>query len=519
MRKLAATIFAATVFLAQVAFAGTSFPPQTLSGATFPVPSVPHLIIDSDLGQDQGDAAALALAHALADNGECQILAVLQSTSTADKAAAEQVINTYYNRGDIPVGILSDYTLTESDVYGATLANTRPNTLTATGAAVPGAITVYRQTLAAQPNKSVTIVSIGQKHNLLDLWNSPADGFSSLTGAQLIALKVKQIVVMGGDAPTGAEFNLTSDPSGAQVLNSLAGSSIEVVFVGYTLGNSVSSNLTGAPIYSPVRQAFVLAGSLTRPAWDELAVLYAVRGLAFGGTNYFSLGSAGLNTVNGSGDNTFSTSSGGNEYYLSLASGMTTSTMGSILSALETRGPLLNPVLPGNIGPAQTVPSGASTPLAWHNLGAYNKVHISCANLQVATNNQPIIARVGESAVFQTGSEYAWSTNWMKIGGSPTTGQNGNGSDVAINLTADGNGVGNTSTYGANIDIDIPINQSGQYTFIKYSSVFTDGSNVTAVLQGAALMFHDTNTITDFEIYPGSGNWSGSGTCQMTVAG
>ncbi len=73
----------------------------------------------------------------------------------------------------------------------------------------PKAVDVYRQTLAAAPDQSVTIISVGFLVNLADLLQSPADSFSPLTGVELVRKKVKELVVMGGHFPRGdgAEYN------------------------------------------------------------------------------------------------------------------------------------------------------------------------------------------------------------------------------------------------------------------------------------------------------------------------
>jgi len=66
------------------------------------------LIIDTDLGPDCDDAGALAVAHALEQRGEAKVLAVGYATSNPYGAPACDAINTYYGRGDCPVGTLKE---------------------------------------------------------------------------------------------------------------------------------------------------------------------------------------------------------------------------------------------------------------------------------------------------------------------------------------------------------------------------------------------------------------------------
>ncbi len=169
------------------------------------------------------------------------------------------------------------------------------------------------------------------------------------------------------------------------------------------------------------------------------------------------------------------------------------------------------------VGSSQSTPVGASTPVQWNNLGVYSHVHLSCSNLQVATNGAYIFVRVGEGGVFQTGNEYVYSNNWMIIGASPTAGQTGANNTGALNMTNDGvNGMSNISTIQGSVELDMPINPAGAYSRINWHSMYTDTSNNTAVSMGGGLMFNDTNTLTDLEILPSTGNWAG-GKCLLTA--
>jgi len=65
----------------------------------------------------------------------------------------------------------------------------------------PNPVDLYRQILCEAQNGTVTIISIGFFDNLAGLLDSEADAYSNLTGRELIATKVKELVVMGGDYP------------------------------------------------------------------------------------------------------------------------------------------------------------------------------------------------------------------------------------------------------------------------------------------------------------------------------
>lgn len=72
--------------------------------ALFAVAATPKVIFDTDMITDFDDVGALACLHALADAGECEILATVSSTRGNASVGAIEVINHYYGRPDIPTG-------------------------------------------------------------------------------------------------------------------------------------------------------------------------------------------------------------------------------------------------------------------------------------------------------------------------------------------------------------------------------------------------------------------------------
>ena len=62
------------------------------------------IIFDTDLGPDYDDVGALAFLHAMADSGKVDILATVSSNKHDLVAPAINVINTYFGRGELPVG-------------------------------------------------------------------------------------------------------------------------------------------------------------------------------------------------------------------------------------------------------------------------------------------------------------------------------------------------------------------------------------------------------------------------------
>ena len=79
-----------------------------LGAALFASPLVsaaaPKIIFDTDMVEDYDDVGAMAVLHALADEGKCEILAMASCTRDNSSVAAVEVLNAFYGRPGIPVG-------------------------------------------------------------------------------------------------------------------------------------------------------------------------------------------------------------------------------------------------------------------------------------------------------------------------------------------------------------------------------------------------------------------------------
>ena len=67
-------------------------------------PPVP-IIFDTDIGNDVDDALALGMIHALQSRRECNLLAVTITKDHQQAAAFTDAVNTFYGRGEIPIGV------------------------------------------------------------------------------------------------------------------------------------------------------------------------------------------------------------------------------------------------------------------------------------------------------------------------------------------------------------------------------------------------------------------------------
>ncbi len=245
------------------------------------------VVFDSDMGPDYDDVGAIALLHALADSGQVKILATIASTKYDGVAAVFNVLNTYFNRASIPIGVPKGDALTLKDWqhWSDTLLANYPHTIQA-NSEVPDAVDLYRKLLAAQPDKSVTIITVGFFTNLADLLQSRPDQYSPLIGKDLVQKKVKSLVSMAGKFPSGKEFNVEKDAKASQVV--FTNWPTPVLLSGFEIGQKIK---TGLPLVqnraitnSPVQDAFRISmrqakeDSAGRMSWDETAVLVAVKG-------------------------------------------------------------------------------------------------------------------------------------------------------------------------------------------------------------------------------------------------
>jgi inosine-uridine preferring nucleoside hydrolase len=254
--------------------------------ATAPVCAQTKIIFDADIDTDCDDAGALAVLHALADRGEAEILATVVSSRYSWSVPCVEAINRYYGRADIPIGAPktawadtghrgSPYAKQISEQFATRYKSNED---------APDAVDVYRRVLAAQDDGSVVIVTVGYLTNLRDLLASKPDAASPLDGPALIRKKVRSWVCTGGAYPKNLNpavcGNYTPDPSSTVI--AIRDWPDPIVFTG--LGDDIltGSLLHTTPANNPVRRAYklLLRDVKTRPSWDLIGVLVAVRSKA-----------------------------------------------------------------------------------------------------------------------------------------------------------------------------------------------------------------------------------------------
>lgn len=281
---------------------------------TTPIP----IIFDTDMGPDYDDVGAITLLHAFADEGKATILATIASTNYANVAPVLSVLNTYFNRPAIPIGVPKGRAIGDKDKqhWSDTLVARYPHRIRS-NAQAQDAVALYRQILAKQPNQSVTIITVGFLTNLANLLDSKPDPYSNLSGRELVRQKVKHVVSMAGKFPSGREFNVFKDtPASAMVF---ANWPTPILMSGFEIGEKIHSGLplikNKAIQHSPVKDVFAISIPMDkqdkngRMSWDQTAVLIGVEGYA----PYYTVTSGRL-TMNADGSNGWDSSVKGHQY-------------------------------------------------------------------------------------------------------------------------------------------------------------------------------------------------------------
>ena len=289
-----------------------------------------RLIFDTDMGNDIDDALALAMIHALQSRHECRLLAVTLSKDNAYAAPFVDLVNTFYGRGNIPVGRVKDGKTPELGKYLKPVVEAKnadgkplyphriqPDSATDSGkirvryavsqaadSVAPEAVALLRRTLAAQPDGSVAMVMVGFSTNLARLLDSAPDTASPLPGRELVAKKVTLLSMMAGhftgNGPRNVgEYNLVKDiPAAQKVVKDWP---TPLVMSPWELGDAIKYPAVsierdyGYVAHHPVAEAYrhYMKFPYDRPTWDLTSALYAVRP----DRGYFGLSEPGTITV------------------------------------------------------------------------------------------------------------------------------------------------------------------------------------------------------------------------------
>lgn len=303
-----------------------------------PVP----LILDLDLATDAGDAGMLAMANDFVWQGVIDLLGVCCAGTYNYAPGCADAINAFYGRPRIPIGVNKGPVLEpgpDPEIYNKYITQNFPNRFP-NAASAPNAVEVYRQILDEASNGSVVICTGGQLANIAHLFDSPPDSISPLSGAALMSLKVKKLVCMLGDYPTGFEYNIFTDWTSAKnICDNYPG---RIEFLGFTPGLNVKTGQevidTGNTL-NPVYWAYKLFKDanptfVPRESWDQMALWLAAFGKVRYGITWFRQICGGSNEVHSDGTNSWVSSPVKDQRYTELAGNA--QSMASIIDGWQT---------------------------------------------------------------------------------------------------------------------------------------------------------------------------------------
>ncbi|MDP6358594.1 MAG: nucleoside hydrolase [Planctomycetota bacterium] len=257
------------------------------------------IILDTDIDTDCDDVGALAELHALADRGEADIAAVVCNIPNPSCARCVQAINEWCSRPDIPVGLVNVSDWETNDRYQPYRASRAGNVEhrgeplyvdqvadawqeRLASQTVHDAVQLYRRVLAEAEDSSVVICAIGLLTALDQLLASEADDISALPGPELVSQKVIKLVTMAiGSFPEGEDcWNWIKDATAAERVLRDWPVTVAVSEPGETI--TTGARLAESPVNNPIRRAYEIwhgGDAANRSSWDQVAVLYAVRGV------------------------------------------------------------------------------------------------------------------------------------------------------------------------------------------------------------------------------------------------
>lgn len=281
-----------------------------LGAGRVPAAEPVRVIFETDMGNDVDDVLALDMLYKYREAGLVDLLLVSNNKGDAFSVPFIRLMNAFYGHADIPVASSPDTLLPVQPKKHPpyTEVVVRSGEFAVPDGPAGDAVDRYRATLAAQPDRSVVIVSVGFSSNLARLLASPPDRHSDLAGCELVARKVRLLTMMAGnfDGAGRREFNVRIDiPAACAVFTRWPS---DILVSPWEVGGSIfyrSPALDGIDYAAPhpLKRAYAayLPMPYDRECWDQTAVLAGIEDPR----RWFSLSPRGEVTVDDLGRTTF----------------------------------------------------------------------------------------------------------------------------------------------------------------------------------------------------------------------
>ena len=170
--------------------------------------------------------------------------------------------------------------------------------------------------------KDATILCIGPLNNMSRFLDSSPDEISPLSGKEILAQNVKEVVVMGGifdnkrydfyGETFDVEYNIKLDVYASK--NFIENCPAKITFVEFELGYNVKTfaDTVASAVETPIRRAYRLFGVQERESWDVIAALYCL----FGKNGYYRASVDGECVLEDNGKTNFYEKQSGKHRYL-----------------------------------------------------------------------------------------------------------------------------------------------------------------------------------------------------------
>lgn len=273
-----------------------------------------RIILDTDIGIDCDDAAAIGMLLQLEEEGKCFVEGITTSTTREGAVEAVRAIAQYYGK-DKEIGSMREPGIfcDKENVYAKALKEHY-----GCSGDAQDAVEMLRRKLA-QAKEKLTLIAIGPLTNIARLIKSEGDIYSDLNGTELLRKKADCLYIMGGSfkenyAPQGIaeekeiirEWNILQDIESARYV--MEKCTCPMVLCPFEAGNYVKTEMRAGenPVWYAMKtfadyEKCECGNGFTRESWDPVTCLAALEDCSA----YFDLSDEGRITVSEDGETVF----------------------------------------------------------------------------------------------------------------------------------------------------------------------------------------------------------------------
>ena len=217
------------------------------------LPTVPLIILDTDIGSSTDDLFAMQMLYNYASQGRCYLLGVVVDRMGDTNAVVADIMNNYYGFPKLPLALERNGTYNRYAFINYTpiaqFTDDEGNLMFARTysdySVLPDGYVLYRRLLAQAPDGSVTIMLTGIPSTIANLLTSGADQYSPLSGVELVRRKVKRLYFMatkltlGGEQNASIGYNIGMHPEAASTLFELWPDEVDIILSPSAAGDGV----------------------------------------------------------------------------------------------------------------------------------------------------------------------------------------------------------------------------------------------------------------------------------------